>query len=595
MKKIISVISLIALLCVALSGVSHAAGIYRTGDRIADFTVTTYDGAEVNLYSLLEEKDMVLINIWATWCGPCRSEFPHMQQAYELYSDSVGIVALSCEATDTDEVLADFASELGLTFNVGRDTAGLAAMFGASSIPTSVVVDRFGTICLMISGALPDAESFVRIFDAFTGDDYNQSTLYSAIPPKMPDIPPSDEADLAAALNVEGGMLEFRNSEKRNIWPMTVDEVDDRSVVVSTNTGNTGGQSIVSTVINAEKGDAVCVEFKLSCDIIADSMQLIINGETVKSFGGARDWMTYAYEFPESGEYEVAVAYAKSTVSYYNASYDTLEDALWIDSIAHLTGDAAAAALAANPVYPVSDEISITPITEGARRIIIDDPTGKIDSYYGGMFYIIPADTAEFELGMTAGHDPETALVMLNYDSSIRSLAYCLNDGKYTISGGVDSVDTTGYCDSTIYLCPTITDNTDTVSLTYFRSESNVELFLSQISVDESGNLVGSWRYADEEAAASAVRSEETAQSDYVVRYVDQNGDPVPGVMCQVCDEATCQVFISDENGECRFTLDPYEWEIHTLMLPEGYSGDTETATITPAEGGEMEFTLTKD
>lgn len=595
MKRIISIAALIAILAVCLSGISYASDIYRTGDKIADFTVTTYDGEEINLYGLLEEKDMVLINIWATWCGPCRSEFPHMQQAYEMYSDSVEIVALSCEATDTDEVLADFAGEMGLTFSVGRDTANLAAMFGASSIPTSVVVDRFGTICFMISGALPDAESFIRIFDAFTGNDYTQSTLYSALPPKMPDVAPSSEAELAAALNADGGALKFVNSEQRSVWPMTVDEIDDRSVVVSSNTGSTGGQSVVSTVINADAGDAVCVEFKLSCDIIADSMQLIINGETVKSFGGARDWMTYAYEFPESGEYEVSVAYVKSDVSYYNASYVELEDVLWIDSIAHLTGDAADAAIAANPAYPISDEITITPVTEGARRIIIDDPTGNIASYYGDLFYIIPADTAEFELGMTAGYDPETCLVMLNFDSSIKSLAHCLNDGKYTVSVGVDSVDTTGYCDSSVYLWPTINDYTRTVSLTYFRNEANVELFLSQVSVDENGNMLGSWRYADEEAAATPDRDGESTQSDYVVRYVDQNGAPVPGVMCQVCNEATCQVFISDENGECRFTLAPYEWEIHTLMLPEGYSGDSETITLAPAEGGEIEFTLTKD
>ena len=83
--------------------------------------------------------------------------------------------------------------------------------------------------------------------------------------------------------------------------------------------------------------------------------------------------------------------------------------------------------------------------------------------------------------------------------------------------------------------------------------------------------------------------------SDYVVRYVDQNGSPVAGVICQVCDDKTCSLFTSDGNGECRFTLDPYAWEIHTLRVPEGYEGDTETITHASPAGGEMVFTLHKN
>lgn len=593
MKKIITIASLIAMFAVCLSGISSASGIYTTGDRISDFTVTTYDGTEVNLYSLLEEKEMVLINIWATWCGPCRSEFPFMQEAYAQYSDSVGIIALSCEPTDTNDVLADFAADLGITFNIARDEAGLSSRFSTGSIPTTAVVDRFGTVCLVISGALPDAESFIRIFDAFTGDDYTESTLYSTLPPKKPDVVPSTEAELAAALNAENGALEFTNSENGSIWPMTVTETDGRSVVAAANTGVDGSESVVTAVVNASAGDAAEITFKVSCDIIGDAMQLRINGETVKSFSGIRDWMTYAYEFPESGEYEVSVAYIKAPSGLIDHYGEYAADTLWVDSIAHLTGDAAAAALAKNPIYPISDDISITPATEGARRIIIDDPTGNIASYYGDLFYLIPAETADFELTMTNDYDPETTLVMLNYDSSIRTLANCLDDGRYLLSAGIDSTETTGYCNSTIFINPDIYSNDATVALTYFRSEANIDILLSQLAIDSGGSMVGSWRYADEDAAASPLRSEEPSQSDYIIRYTDQNGNAVPGVMCQVCDESTCQVFVSDENGECRFTLAPYEWEIHTLMLPEGYDGDTETITIAPAEGGVIEFTLT--
>ena len=56
---------------------------YQMGDKIQDFTVTTFDGKTVTLSEVLKEKDMVLINIWATWCGPCRTEIPHLKKLEE--------------------------------------------------------------------------------------------------------------------------------------------------------------------------------------------------------------------------------------------------------------------------------------------------------------------------------------------------------------------------------------------------------------------------------------------------------------------------------------------------------------------------------
>ena len=98
------------------------------------------------------------------------------------------------------------------------------------------------------------------------------------------------------------------------------------------------------------------------------------------------------------------------------------------------------------------------------------------------------------------------------------------------------------------------------------------------------------WEYWDE----SVEITEASGDVTYTVTYLDQNGDPVPGVMCQVCDESTCQVFVSDAGGVCQFTLPAKAYEIHTLKVPEGYEGDTDTVTNAPAQGGELTFTLTK-
>lgn len=56
----------------------------------------------------------------------------------------------------------------------------------------------------------------------------------------------------------------------------------------------------------------------------------------------------------------------------------------------------------------------------------------------------------------------------------------------------------------------------------------------------------------------------------------------------------SCQVFVSNADGVCEFTLTAGAYEIHTLMVPAGYEGDTETITEAPTNGGELRFTLTK-
>ena len=59
------------------------------GDGMYDITVTTVNGETVVLSELLKEKDMVMLNFWFSNCGPCRSEFPYMAEAYESYKGKV--------------------------------------------------------------------------------------------------------------------------------------------------------------------------------------------------------------------------------------------------------------------------------------------------------------------------------------------------------------------------------------------------------------------------------------------------------------------------------------------------------------------------
>lgn len=595
MKRTQAIIAFVLAMLLFVSSGPRAAEAeaplaYSLGDKIQDFTFTTYDGQNITLSEVLKEKEAVLINIWATWCGPCRNEFPFLEEAYKQYQDKVEVIALSCEPSDTDDVLASFAADMGLTFKIGRDPVNFLYALGIGSIPTSLMIDRFGTICFIESGSQPSVEAFTRLFDAFLGEDYTESVLFDGLPPMKANVEPSSEADIAAALNADGATITYSNDPGRYVWPMIVSEKDGRSVVASSNQGKGPSESRLHATVAAKAGDAITVTFKLSSEPIYDLMQLRINGELIKSFGGEKDWMTYAYPVPADGEYAV-------TITYTNDAYPTAcEDTLWVDSLTVLSGDDAAAAVAANPVYPVSDKIALTVLNESAREIVFTDPTGIIAAYYGdGPFYLVPDEEVIFGFEMTAEYDPETALVGFNYDGRAYALTDCIVDGAYVASSGGDSMETTGYCDSTVYLYPDWAANQQVQTLTYFRSEENLNAFVADLTVNQAGVVLGTWEYADNAEAAESQTREKADKSTYTLKCVDQNGSPVAGVMLQVCDEETCQVLVSGADGMCEFTAAPYAWEVHILKAPEGYTADSADVQLAPVEGGELVFALTKN
>ena len=441
------------------------AAPYQMGDTMRDFTVTTFDGKTVTLSEVLKEKDMVLINIWASWCGPCAAEFPFLEEAYEQYKDRVEVIAVSCESEDTDDVLAAYAAEKGMTFPVAQDTAGLANAFDVHSIPTSIVVDRFGTICFIEAGSQSDVSAFTCLFDLFVGDDYTESIMQYGTPRVKPNVEPSSEADLAAALNVEGGSLVFTNDADEYAWPMVVGEQDGRSVTTSSNHLVNRSEAVVNATVNAKAGDAVAITFKVSSEAAFDLMQIRVNGETVKCFGGEHDWMTYAYAFDADGEYTVSIAYTKDEQG------ESGEDLLWIDSVALLSGDDAAAALEANPAYLVGDTTALTVSNPDAKEIVFSDPSQLPEDT---TFYIVPGDTADFLLTLAADVDPEATFVYCYFDGNQACVLDYAGEGGYAFSSGIDSMETTGYSYADVFVYNSLDPDNALAHIMYFASEENV-------------------------------------------------------------------------------------------------------------------------
>jgi cytochrome c biogenesis protein CcmG, thiol:disulfide interchange protein DsbE len=99
--------------------------------------------------------DVVLLNIWATWCAPCRFEMPSMQRLHEAFGESgLKIVAVSIDDPAAGEAIREFVEQYGLTFEILHDTTGaIRRVYGASGIPETALIGRDGVIRRRVAGA----------------------------------------------------------------------------------------------------------------------------------------------------------------------------------------------------------------------------------------------------------------------------------------------------------------------------------------------------------------------------------------------------------------------------------------------------------
>ena len=97
---------------------------------------------------------VVLLNIWATWCDPCRAEMPSMQRLHsDLGPQGLKIVAVSVDQPGMEQAIRDFTKEFGLTFDVLYDaTQNIQLQYVTSGVPETFVIGRDGVIRKRISG-----------------------------------------------------------------------------------------------------------------------------------------------------------------------------------------------------------------------------------------------------------------------------------------------------------------------------------------------------------------------------------------------------------------------------------------------------------
>jgi peroxiredoxin len=144
------------------------------GTQAPDFTAVDMQGREASLSDYRGK--VVLLNVWATWCPPCREEMPSMQRLYEaMQGEDFEILAVSIDAREGEQDpfgrdggdLAAFVQEMGLTFTILHDPEGrIQGTFQTTGVPETFLIGRDGVIYKKVAGGTawdaPENQELVR-------------------------------------------------------------------------------------------------------------------------------------------------------------------------------------------------------------------------------------------------------------------------------------------------------------------------------------------------------------------------------------------------------------------------------------------------
>jgi peroxiredoxin len=164
---VITITLIIGLAWIQISAVPAAATTGgaipspREGFAAPDFTLGTMNGDEVTLSNLRGQA--VVINIWASWCPPCRAEMPAIQAVYEKNRDrGLEVLAVNTTYQDSERDAQAFVQEYGLTFPVPMDRDGsVSRQYQLRALPSTFFVDRNGIIRKVVLGG-PMSETTIQ-------------------------------------------------------------------------------------------------------------------------------------------------------------------------------------------------------------------------------------------------------------------------------------------------------------------------------------------------------------------------------------------------------------------------------------------------
>ncbi|UYN91762.1 MAG: TlpA family protein disulfide reductase [Anaerolineales bacterium] len=155
-------ITLLALVGAQLQ--SSLQGVLTRGEQAPDFTLTTFDGQTITSADI--EGKVVVLNIWASWCLPCKDEAAHLEQAWQHYEDRGDVIFLGVAYVDTEKESLAFIEEHNVTYPNGPDLGTtIYTSFRARGVPETFVINKLGEIASVKIGPYQSVEEIITVVD----------------------------------------------------------------------------------------------------------------------------------------------------------------------------------------------------------------------------------------------------------------------------------------------------------------------------------------------------------------------------------------------------------------------------------------------
>lgn len=136
-------------LAVALAGCGAGGdgkAVVEVGREAPAYAAVTLDGAKTSLADYRGK--VVLLNVWATWCAPCRAEIPYLQSLYERHrSEGFEVIGVSVDAAGTEETIRGFQKDFEMQYPIWLDPdERVQTLYMALGVPASYLIDREGVL-----------------------------------------------------------------------------------------------------------------------------------------------------------------------------------------------------------------------------------------------------------------------------------------------------------------------------------------------------------------------------------------------------------------------------------------------------------------
>ncbi len=131
----------------------------QIGAPVPAYSAFALNGDSVSLAG--QKGKVILLNVWATWCHPCRAEIPELREVHARYqSRGFDVVGVSVDADGSDEVIAEFAKEFQMQYPIWRDPGErISTRFLIVGVPETFLIDRTGVLRWRKIGPIPPNDS----------------------------------------------------------------------------------------------------------------------------------------------------------------------------------------------------------------------------------------------------------------------------------------------------------------------------------------------------------------------------------------------------------------------------------------------------